>query len=78
MFVLQVSFRNHDSHKLYYDLYQGDGRVIDMEIIFYSTELNHNVNFWRGIFLGIHNIIISCQEDSFIRELQYRFYTFAI
>ena len=45
MFVLQVSFRNHDSHKLYYDLYQGDGRVIDMEIIFYSTELNHNVNF---------------------------------
>ena len=45
MFVLQVSFRNHDSHKLYYDLYQGDGRVIDMEIIFYGTELNHNVNF---------------------------------
>ena len=45
MFVLQVSFRNHDSHKLYYDLYQGDGRVIDMEIIFYNTELNHNVNF---------------------------------
>ena len=45
MFVLQVSFRNHDSHKLYYDLYQGDGRVTDMEIIFSRTELNHNVNF---------------------------------
>ena len=40
MFVLQVSFRNYDSLKLYYDLYQGDGRVVDIEIIFYITESN--------------------------------------
>ena len=69
MFVLQVSFRNHDSHKLYYDLYQGDGRVIDMEIIFYSTELNHtvkkkivslgncNIDFIHLLFDMIHRLV---------------------
>ena len=63
MFVLQVSFRNHDSHKSYYDLYQGDGRVVDIEIIFYSTESNY------VYFLAGHFSCYVCQEASFIGEL---------
>ena len=61
MIVLQVSFRNHDSHKLYCDLYQGDGRVVDIEIIFYSTESN-------VYFLARHFSWYVCQEASFIGE----------